>query len=236
MNEDEEKEESGESLDEIEQERDFLVYENLFLKNAILAAAKIAAPMESQEFIQQMYVHGIQSGLELGIFRPDGEFAMPPDLSEEDRAELEENWDVLIPWSAVVDIAAEEGIDAVEVKNVHLDHLRGQLEQMERMIDPGVLLDDIAEVIQNFAETLYGARVGSWEKRSRGKPVLHCAHNDHSCEHWFDNMSDLYEVAAMELASGELQSVSHVTVDDVTVMEHDQLMTNIDLIRNAGNN
>lgn len=220
-------EEIEESLEDVQKERDFLAYENIFLRNMIMTAAQLGEVVDMGKFIHQLVTHSIESGLESGIFRSDGPMEMPEGLSPREQDDYAEIWGVALPWSVVREISDEMGVDADKVILDTPDE-EGDGEY--------AMPDEFVQMLQDAAREALSSRQMGWEERIKGKPVLHCAHDDHSCEHRFETLEEVVDIAAVELAIGRLQSVSHVTVDGVTVMEHEELVHRIEVIHNAGNN
>lgn len=220
-------EEIEESLKDVQKERDFLAYENIFLRNMLVTAAQLGEVVDVGRFIRQLVADSIESGLESGIVKQDGPMEMPEGLSTKEQEDFAEIWGVAIPWSITREIADEMGVDADKVRDFGPDREEEEF---------GPLPEEFGQMLRAAAEEVLSTRHLDWEERVKGKPVLHCSHDDHTCEHKFETLEEAVDVAAVELAIGRLQSVSHVTVDGVTVMEHEELVHRIEVIHNAGNN
>lgn len=228
-----------------QQEYDYLNYRATFSSNVIVTAAHRNHDMEfesepAREIAAMMVENSIMRGLDVGIFRPDGE---PLDISkmqqmfnldDEKMGEIREKWDSAIPWSFVMDFASEFNVDADAVRIAHKQELIARAAMIGSLGGvPGVFGEDVEK---KFKEFLGGDGKEAWNELAKNKYILACAHDGHDCEHRFETLDEAIESAAVGIMSGELESVGGVSINGALVLTEGELKTNMERIMNAGNN
>lgn len=226
-------------------EYEYLNYRATFTSNVIVAAAHRNRDMEfeegtAKEIAKGMVRDSIMRGLDVGLFRPNGESLDMSNmqrmfgLDDQKMEEIQEKWDSAIPWSFVVNFASEFNVDADAVREAHRMELSARAAMIGSMGSaPGMSSEDFEN---GFREFLAGNGKEVWDALAKDRYILICAHDGHGCEHRFDTLTEAIESAAAGIMSGELESVGGISMNGSLVLTEDELKTNMERIMNAGNN
>lgn len=229
---------------------DYMYYRSTFLENTLIATALRNAELgfedgPHQEIVKRFVKAGIYKGLEIGLFRPDGEahIEMPRPRG---RVDTIFDWDDKVPWSVAIEVASQLDVDADEVRaRFVVDHKEkldnaGKLGPIEESIEdiPEDVRAQLRELANSIADKM--ARQMAEQMGGSDKYFLHCHHDDHACIHGYDSIEELIDSAATELLLGHLQSVEVVTLNDEVVVDEHKLRDWVDnrmaLMRSARNN
>lgn len=237
-------------MDESEyDEIDYLYYRITFLENALIAAALRNVEMEfesgpRQEIVKRFIKVAIYKGLEVGLFRPDDEAQEMPRPKGSVDAILD--WPDKVPWSVAVEVAAQLGVDADEVRSVFVAEHRDKLDNAGKLGPVEELgnytAHDVGKELQGIANSIADKMARQMAEQMGGsdKYLLHCHHDDHACIHGYDSIDELIDGAAIELIHGSLQSVQVVTLNDNVVLDAAELAVKVnnrmDIMRSARNN
>lgn len=178
----------------------------------------------------------IFTGLENGKFVDN---TQQPDPDELDDLFEEENDQM--PWSAVVEIAAEAEVDATEVLRDYIDNTQDGLQRalglagfkMEGMEPTFAGVPVTPDMFHEIAQGKFGPQ---FEKHFADKYILHVMHGPNPCQHPYDSLDMAIEGAAIDLQRGIITEISHITHNGILVLDKDDLSRRVAEIGNAGLN